>query len=127
MNRSATTKAIGKGWTVADIPSQAGRRALIAGANSGIGYHAALELARKGAHVLLGCRNQSKGDAALARMRAEAPGARRWKNRKYTYTTLTKAQRKTAEADGKTINARVEEALAKRCTTNSKGYKPAAR
>jgi hypothetical protein len=51
----------------------------------------------------------------------------RWKNRKYTYTTLTKAQRKTAEADGKTINARVEEALAKRCTTNSKGYKPAAR
>ena len=75
MSRSATTKAIGKGWTVADIPSQAGRRALITGANSGIGYHAALELARKGAHVLLGCRNQSKGDAALARVRAEAPGA----------------------------------------------------
>jgi NAD(P)-dependent dehydrogenase (short-subunit alcohol dehydrogenase family) len=75
MSRSATTKAIGKGWTVADIPSQAGRRALITGANSGIGYHAALELARKGAHVLLGCRNQSKGDEALARMRAEAPGA----------------------------------------------------
>src|ERR1035438_3303485 len=75
MSRSASTKAIGKGWTVADIPSQAGRRALITGANSGIGYHAALELARKGAHVLLGCRNQSKGDAALAHMRAEAPGA----------------------------------------------------
>ena len=75
MSRSATTKAVGKGWTVADIPSQAGRRALITGANSGIGYHAALELARKGAHVLLGCRNQSKGDEALARMRAEAPGA----------------------------------------------------
>src|ERR1039458_3107156 len=75
MNRSATTKAIGKGWTVADIPSQAGRRALITGANSGIGYHAALELARRSAHVLLGCRNQSKGDEALARMRAEAPGA----------------------------------------------------
>jgi NAD(P)-dependent dehydrogenase (short-subunit alcohol dehydrogenase family) len=75
MSRSATTKAIGKGWTVVDIPSQAGRRALITGANSGIGYHAALELARKGAHVLLGCRNQSKGDVALARVRAEAPGA----------------------------------------------------
>ena len=50
----------------------------------------------------------------------------RWRNRKYTYTTFTKAQRKTAEADGKTINARVEEVIAKRCTTDIKEYKPAA-
>jgi hypothetical protein len=50
----------------------------------------------------------------------------RWKNRKCTYATFTKAQRKTAEADGKSINARVEEAIAKRCTKNSKGHKPAA-
>ncbi|BBJ24602.1 hypothetical protein W01_25290 [Candidatus Nitrotoga sp. AM1P] len=50
----------------------------------------------------------------------------RWRNRKYTYTTLTKAQRKTAEADGKTINARVEEAIVKRCTTDIKRQKPAA-
>ena len=74
MSGAATDKA-GKGWTVADIPSQAGRRALVTGANSGIGYYAALELARKGAHVLLGCRGRSKGDAALARLQAEAPGA----------------------------------------------------
>src|ERR1700678_2614230 len=64
-----------KSWTVADIPSQMGRRALITGANSGIGYFAALELARKGAHVLLGCRDKAKGDAALARIRAEVPDA----------------------------------------------------
>jgi len=50
----------------------------------------------------------------------------RCKNRKYTYAAFTKAQRKTAEADGKSINARVEEALAKRCTKNSKGHKPVA-
>ena len=49
----------------------------------------------------------------------------RWRNHKYTYTTLTKVQRKTAEADGKMINSRVEDALAKRSTTNSKGHKPA--
>jgi hypothetical protein len=30
----------------------------------------------------------------------------RWRNRKCTYTILTKEQIKTAEADGKTINAR---------------------
>jgi len=66
---------VGSGWTVAKIPTQAGRRALITGANSGIGYHAALELARKGAHVLLACRNKALGDAALARLRAEVPDA----------------------------------------------------
>lgn len=68
-------EAVGKGWTVKSIPSQAGRRVLITGANSGIGFYAAAELAHKGAHVLLGCRDQSKGDAALARMRALDPRA----------------------------------------------------
>ncbi len=64
-----------KSWTVAEMPSQSGRRALITGANSGIGYYAALELARHGAHVLVGCRDRGKGEAALTRIRAEAPGA----------------------------------------------------
>jgi NAD(P)-dependent dehydrogenase (short-subunit alcohol dehydrogenase family) len=68
-------KAAGKGWTVADIPSQAGRRALITGANSGIGFFAALELARRGAHVLLACRDAAKGESALARIRAQVPAA----------------------------------------------------
>jgi NAD(P)-dependent dehydrogenase (short-subunit alcohol dehydrogenase family) len=64
-----------KGWTDSEIPPQTGRRALITGANSGIGYYTALDLARKGAHVLLGCRNQEKGDAALAHLKAEVPRA----------------------------------------------------
>jgi len=62
-------------WNVAMIPSQAGKMALVTGANSGIGYQAALELARHGAHVLLGCRSASKGLTALERLRKEAPGA----------------------------------------------------
>jgi len=62
-------------WTAGQIPSQTGRTALITGANSGIGYQAALELARHGAHVLLGVRNRDKGQAALARLQQEAPGA----------------------------------------------------
>jgi NAD(P)-dependent dehydrogenase (short-subunit alcohol dehydrogenase family) len=66
---------MGKSWTVAEIPPQVRRRALITGANSGIGYYTALELARKGAHVLLGCRNKEKGNAALARLKAEVPQA----------------------------------------------------
>jgi len=69
------SETVGWGWTVARVPSQAGRRALITGANSGIGYYAALELARAGAHVLLGSRDQARGEAALERIRAEIPNA----------------------------------------------------
>jgi len=75
MSGTGASKSVGGGWTAADIPSQAGRRALITGANSGIGYYATLELARKGAHVLLACRNKARGDAALARLHSEVPGA----------------------------------------------------
>lgn len=62
-------------WSLADIPSQAGKRILITGANSGIGYHAAFTLARKGAHIIFACRDRRKGEAALARLNTEAPGA----------------------------------------------------
>jgi NAD(P)-dependent dehydrogenase (short-subunit alcohol dehydrogenase family) len=62
-------------WTTAQIPALSGKTALITGANSGIGYQAALELARHGAHVFLGCRSAEKGQAALARLLSEAPGA----------------------------------------------------
>jgi NAD(P)-dependent dehydrogenase (short-subunit alcohol dehydrogenase family) len=64
-----------KQWTAADIPEQTGRRALITGANSGIGYHTALKLARKGATVVLACRDRTRGESALLRIQAEAPGA----------------------------------------------------
>jgi NAD(P)-dependent dehydrogenase (short-subunit alcohol dehydrogenase family) len=62
-------------WTAEQIPSQAGKIALVTGANSGIGYQAAMQLARHGAHVLLGCRSADKGSAALARLQREVPGA----------------------------------------------------
>jgi NAD(P)-dependent dehydrogenase (short-subunit alcohol dehydrogenase family) len=39
-------------WAVADIPSQADNLAVVTGANSGIGWHTALELARAGSEVI---------------------------------------------------------------------------
>jgi NAD(P)-dependent dehydrogenase (short-subunit alcohol dehydrogenase family) len=62
-------------WTAAQIPALNGQKVLITGANSGIGYQAAVELARHGAHVLLGCRDAAKGRQALDRLKTEAPGS----------------------------------------------------
>ncbi|HUY81026.1 MAG TPA: oxidoreductase [Acidobacteriaceae bacterium] len=62
-------------WTAADIPPQSGKLALVTGANSGVGFQAALELARAGARVILGCRNIDKANAARNRILAEVPAA----------------------------------------------------
>src|SRR5690349_7914884 len=62
-------------WTTANIPDQSGRVAVVTGANSGLGYQTALELARAGAHVVLACRDPRRGQEALDRLRAAVPGA----------------------------------------------------
>jgi NAD(P)-dependent dehydrogenase (short-subunit alcohol dehydrogenase family) len=55
-------------WTAADLPSFAGRRVIVTGANSGLGEVTARELARAGAEVILAVRNTTKGDEAAAGM-----------------------------------------------------------
>lgn len=63
-----------KTWTLDEMPDQTGRRFLITGANSGIGYRAAVGLARRGATVVMACRNLDKGQEALARLKKDAAG-----------------------------------------------------
>ncbi|MFE3551162.1 oxidoreductase [Streptomyces kronopolitis] len=62
-------------WTPDSIPDQSGRLAVVTGANSGIGYVTARELARRGAHVILACRSRERGRDAVERLRIEVPGA----------------------------------------------------
>ncbi len=62
-------------WTPKQISSQVGKIAVITGANSGIGYHTALELGRAGATVILACRNLQKAEAAKAKILASVPQA----------------------------------------------------
>ena len=65
-----------KPWSPDDIAPQTGRRVVVTGANSGIGYHAAAILASHGAEVVFACRDEQRGAEALARLRARVPEAR---------------------------------------------------
>ncbi len=47
---------------------------IITGANSGIGRQAAIQIANAGAHVIIACRNEARGRAALADIQASISG-----------------------------------------------------
>ena len=63
-------------WTIADIPSQQGSLVVVTGANSGIGWHTTLELARAGGEVILTARTAAKGSDAVQRIKQIVPKAR---------------------------------------------------
>ncbi len=63
------------GFTATDVGDQSGRRFLVTGSNTGLGFEAALVLAQRGAHVVMACRNEAKGRASMARIEAGVPGA----------------------------------------------------
>jgi NAD(P)-dependent dehydrogenase (short-subunit alcohol dehydrogenase family) len=64
-----------KGFTEADVPNQSGKCFIVTGANAGVGFEASRVLAARGARVLLGCREQVKAEAAIARIRRITPKA----------------------------------------------------
>jgi NAD(P)-dependent dehydrogenase (short-subunit alcohol dehydrogenase family) len=66
-----------KAWSVADIPPQTGKIALVTGPTiGGLGFQTALALASAGAQVILAGRNEEKGKEAAEKILATVPEAK---------------------------------------------------
>ena len=63
------------GFTEADVPGQSGKCFIVTGANTGLGFEAGRVLAARGARVLLACRDRTRAEAAMARIRQAVPDA----------------------------------------------------
>ena len=62
-------------WTAAQIGDQSGRGFVVTGANSGLGFETARQLAAHRAHVVLAGRSEEKGLAAMERIKIGNPDA----------------------------------------------------
>ncbi len=64
-----------RGFSEANVPEQAGKSFIVTGANAGVGFEIARVLAARGARVLLGCREQTRAEEAIARIKRITPNA----------------------------------------------------
>lgn len=87
-------------WTAAEMPDLSKKLAVVTGANSGLGYHTAVELARHGATVVLACRGREKTEAAMQQIKAAVPGA------KLEFMALDLADLDSIAAFAKSLKAR---------------------
>ncbi len=62
-------------WSAANIPSQAGKLAIVTGATSGLGFETAIGLAQAGADIIVASRDESHGRWAVGKIRPLAPAS----------------------------------------------------
>src|SRR5262245_51292609 len=67
--------ATSKPWTAEDVPDLSGKTIIVTGSNSGIGYEAALQFARRHANTVMACRSLDKANSAAAQIRKAYPDA----------------------------------------------------
>jgi len=67
---------VSEAWRLADIPDQTGRTIVVTGPTiGGLGHHTALELARRGARVVLAGRTPAKVEETVAAIKEQVPDA----------------------------------------------------
>ena len=60
-------------FSIDSLPAQNGRVAIVTGANTGLGFHNAADLAALGATVVMACRSAERGEEARQRILADVP------------------------------------------------------
>lgn len=63
-------------WTFDNIPDLKGKKIIVTGGNSGLGYESVKAFAQKGASVILACRNLTKGENAKNEILKEYPSGK---------------------------------------------------
>jgi NAD(P)-dependent dehydrogenase (short-subunit alcohol dehydrogenase family) len=66
---------IKKNWSIEDMPDQTGKTVLITGANDGLGCHLTVAFARKGARVIMACRDMKKAKRVQTETKDLYPGS----------------------------------------------------
>jgi NAD(P)-dependent dehydrogenase (short-subunit alcohol dehydrogenase family) len=79
-----------------------GKTVIITGANCGIGYETALELAKRNAHVILACRDPKRGQDAVDKIKEET------KNEKVELELLDLGSLKSIKDFSERIKAKLE-------------------
>ncbi len=98
------------GFDSADLERDlTGRRAIVTGANSGIGFETALGLADLGAEVVLACRSEVRGEAALETIR-ERTGNRRVSLERLDVSSLTDVRAFAARQSNERVDILVHNA-----------------
>ncbi len=67
---------ISNSWSNKDIPNLGGKTVLITGGNKGLGFQSALEFSKKGAKVIISCRDIKEGLKAKKKIMTEVPIAK---------------------------------------------------
>ena len=67
--------AASRAWDATSIPDLTGRTIAVTGANSGPGLEATRAFARKGATVVVACRDERRGEAAAREIRRDVRDA----------------------------------------------------